>query len=66
MGIVGPVFTVPSEFHIPNLGAPAEKFAALAAQQKIVDRNNAMLDLAVVGACSVRFWDSPSPSRDDP
>ena len=45
-----PVFTVPAEFHIPNLGAAPERFEALEAVQAGVARRNAMVDLGLFGA----------------
>jgi hypothetical protein len=40
-----PVFTVPREYDIPDLGAPNEMFDALHAVQVRVNRNNAVLEL---------------------
>lgn len=45
-----PVFHVPREYDVPNLGAPAEKFAANRAAQNRADRLNSMLELAIVGS----------------
>lgn len=44
-----PVFHVSSEYDVPDLGAPAEDFAAHRAARNRADRYNAMLDLAIVG-----------------
>jgi hypothetical protein len=45
-----PVFRVPREYHIRNLGAPTEKFDALRAVEVNVNRHNAMLELTWLGA----------------
>jgi len=45
-----PVFHVPEQYAIPDLGAPAEKFEKLRIVQAKVDRCNAMFDLGLFGA----------------
>jgi len=45
-----PVFLVPEEFHVKELGAPEEKHLRLRIEQAKVDRRNAALDLALFGA----------------
>lgn len=45
-----PVFKVPPEYHVPNIGAPAEKLAALQAAVNRTNLKNAMLYLATFGA----------------
>jgi hypothetical protein len=45
-----PIFEVPKKYHIPDLGAPAEKWNAYVAAQVKVDRQNAMLEFAYFGA----------------
>lgn len=44
-----PVFEVPKQYHITEMGAPDEKVEALRVQQARADRLNAMLDIAVLG-----------------
>ncbi|MBI3467449.1 MAG: hypothetical protein HY000_30945 [Planctomycetes bacterium] len=45
-----PVFLVPEEFHIQELGASEERHMRLSAEQSKVDRVNATIDLALLGA----------------
>lgn len=45
-----PVFLVPEEYHIKQLGAPQEMHIRLRIEQAKVDRRNAALDLAIFGA----------------
>lgn len=45
-----PVFTVPQEYEVPNLGAPPEKLEALRVVQGQVNRANAVLNLGWFGA----------------
>jgi hypothetical protein len=49
MQAVDPVFQVHERYAVPNLGAPAEMFAAHRAAQNRADRHNAMLYLAALG-----------------
>ncbi|MGE3780882.1 MAG: hypothetical protein AB7F89_27085, partial [Pirellulaceae bacterium] len=51
VGRIAPVFTVPPEFHLPDMGPPPEKVAAWQAVQSRVDRWNAMIELACLGGC---------------